>query len=198
MSWKAHHQNGRNFFIFFVLGVATFVIFLATAGDIWPQGQRNPAQAQQRLTQEVHHQLALLPRYTVFDNLAYRVDGDNVTLLGTVTEPVKKSDAEGAVKGIEGVAKVDDQIKVLPPSPMDDQLRRAEFRSIYGFAGLDRYGFQANPSIHIIVDGGHVTLEGVVDNQADKDAAGIRANAVPNVFSVTNNLQVQGSGSAGH
>jgi hyperosmotically inducible protein len=198
MSWKAQHRSGRNVFIIFILGIATLVVLLATAGNVWPQAQRNPAADSQRLAQEVHHQLALLPRYTVFDNLAYRVDGDTVTLLGTVTEPVKKSDAEGAVKGIEGVAKVDDQIKVLPPSPMDDQLRRAEFRSIYGFTGLDRYGFQANPSIHIIVDGGHVTLEGVVDNQADKDAAGVRANTVPNVFSVTNNLQVQGSGSSGN
>jgi hyperosmotically inducible protein len=198
MSWKSHHNDSRNFFIFFLLSLAVFLVMLATSGDALPQGQRDSAHEQQRLSQEVHHQLALLPRYTVFDNLAYRVDGDNVTLMGTVTEPVKKSDAEAAVKSIEGVAKVDDQLKVLPPSPMDDQLRRAEFRAIYGFSGLDRYGFQANPSIHIVVDGGHVTLEGVVDNQADKDAAGVRAKTVPNVFSVTNNLQVVSSGGNGH
>jgi hyperosmotically inducible protein len=197
MSWKSYQHHERNMFVFFILSLAVFMVLLVTSGDALPQDQRSPAADQQRLAQEVRHQLLLLPRYTVFDNLAYRVDGDSVLLTGTVTDPVKKSDAEGAVKGIEGVAKIDDQIKVLPASPMDEQLRRAEFRAIYSFNGLDRYGFQANPSIHIIVDGGHVTLEGVVDNQADKDAAGIRANTVPNVFSVTNNLQVAKSGSSG-
>jgi hyperosmotically inducible protein len=196
MSSKIHQHYHRNIFVFFVLSLAAVMVMLAPSGKA-QQGQRSPAYDQQHLAQEVRHQLLLLPRYTVFDNLAYRVDGENVLLTGTVTDPSKKSDAEGAVKGIEGVAKIDDQIKVLPPSPMDDQLRRAEFRAIYSFNGLDRYGFQANPSIHIIVDGGHVTLEGVVDNQADKDAAGVRANTVPNVFSVTNNLQVAKSGKNG-
>ncbi len=143
-----------------------------------------------RLTKEVRHELVMLPYYGVFDNLAFRVDNGAVTLLGQVTNPVLKSDAEKAVKGIEGVTKVTNQIQVLPLSSMDDQTRRAEYRAIYGFQGLDRYALQAVPSIHIIVDNGKVTLVGAVDSEADKNLAGVRANTVAGVFSVTNNLQV--------
>src|SRR5450755_4305128 len=133
----------------------------------------------------------MLPYLDVFDNLAYKVDGYNVTLMGQVTTPTLKSDAGNVVKRIEGVEKVDNQIQVLPLSPMDDQLRFAEYRSIYGHPGLDRYAMQAVPPIHIIIDNGKVTLEGVVGNQGDKDMANIRANTVSGVFSVTNNLRVE-------
>lgn len=154
-------------------------------------GQRND-KTQQNILREVRHQLLMLPYYTVFDNLEYKVDGDNVTLLGQVTRPTLKSDAESAVKSIEGVASVNNQIEVLPLSPMDDQIRRAEYRAIYGDAVLSKYGWSSMPSIHIIVKNGNVTLVGVVDNEADKNLAGIRANGVSNVFSVTNNLRVSG------
>jgi hyperosmotically inducible protein len=147
---------------------------------------------QDRLTREVRHELVMLPYYGVFDNLAYRIDGRTVTLLGEVTRPTLKSDAEHAVKDIEGVERVNNQIKVLPLSPMDDRIRIAEYRAIYGQTGLDRYAMQAVPPIHIIVDNGRVTLEGVVANQGDKDMAGVRANGVPGVFGVTNNLRVEG------
>src|SRR5881227_2752058 len=129
-----------------------------------------------RVTKEVRHELVMLPYYGVFDNLGYRVDGHTVTLMGQVTRPTMKSDAENVVKKIEGVEKVNNQIEVLPLSPMDDRLRIAEYRAIYGQPGLDRYAMQAVPPIHIIVDNGKVTLEGVVANQGDKDMAGIRAN----------------------
>lgn len=132
----------------------------------------------------------MLPYLTVFDNLAYRIDGYKVTLLGQVTNPVVKTDAEKAVKSIEGVEQVDNQIEVLPPFPMDNRLRRALFRAIYGFPSLQKYDMSVIKPIRIIVKNGHVTLEGVVDNQTDKDTAGIRANGVSGVFSVTNNLQV--------
>ncbi len=146
-----------------------------------------------RIAKEVRHALLMLPYYGIFDDLAFRVDGSTVTLLGAVNRPVLKSDAENAVKHIEAVSQVNNEIKVLPPSPMDDQIRMAEYRAIYGDPALStRYGYRALPSIHIIVDGGHVTLEGSVANEADKNLAGIRANSVPNVFSVTNNLQVEG------
>ena len=102
-----------------------------------------------------------------------------------------KIDAENAVKGIEGITKVINNIEVLPVSPMDDQIRRAEFRAIYSEPALHRYAFGPVPPIHIIVKGGHVTLEGVVDNQGDKNLVFIRANGVPGVFSVTNNLRVE-------
>ena len=152
--------------------------------------QRSEAKYREKLIKEVRHQLVLLPWYSVFDNLAFKVDGDKVTLLGQVTRPTLKSDAEAAVKSIEGVASVENNIEVLPVSPLDDQLRRAVYRAIYGDAGLSRYSIQAVPSIHIIVKNGNVTLEGVVDSESDKNLANLRASQVPNVFSVQNNLVV--------
>ena len=152
--------------------------------------QRSEEKYQERLAKQVRHQLVMLPWYSVFDNLAFRIDRDKVTLLGQVTRPVLKSDAETVVKGIEGVASVKNDIEVLPLSPMDDQLRRAVFRAIYGEAGMQRYANQPIPAIHIIVKNGNVTLEGVVDNEMDRNLANLRANQVPNVFSVKNNLVV--------
>jgi hyperosmotically inducible protein len=146
---------------------------------------------QDRLVKEVRHELVMLPYYGVFDNLAYRVDGGTVTLMGQVVRPTLKSDAENVVKRIEGVDKVVNQIEVLPLSPNDDRLRRAVYQKIYSFPSLStKYGFQAVPPIHIIAKNGNVTLEGVVDSEADKNVAGIQANGVPGVFSVTNNLRV--------
>lgn len=154
---------------------------------------RGPAN-QSAIAREVRHQLVMLPYYTIFDDLAFYVNGSTVTLVGAVTNPVLKSDAGNVVKGVEGVTHVDNQIKVLPLSPMDWQIRRAVFRAIYGDPQIgDRYGHQALPPIHIIVENGHVTLEGLVANQGDKNLIGIRANGVPNVFSVTNNLRVEGA-----
>jgi len=144
----------------------------------------------QRIQKEVRHELLMLPYLGVFDNLAYRVDGSTVTLLGQVTRPTLKTDSERAVKSIEGVEKVDNQIEVLPPSSMDDQLRRRLYRAIYGYPSLQKYALGVQQPIRIIVKSGRVTLEGVVDSEADKNAAGIRANGVSGIFSVTNNLQV--------
>ena len=144
------------------------------------------------ITREVRHELVMLPYYGVFDNLTFRVDGTNVTLLGQVTKPVLKSDAGNVVKRIEGVTGVDNQIVVLPLSPMDDGVRMAEYRAIYSDSSLTRYAIQAVPPIHIIVDSGKVTLEGVVATQGDKDLANLRAGTVGGVFSVTNNLRVEG------
>ena len=167
----------------------------SSAGAFSPQGknQRSEEKYRARLEKQVRHQLVMLPWYSVFDNLAFQVNGDKVTLMGQVTRPTLKSDAEAAVKSIEGVASVVNNIEVLPLSPMDDQLRRAAFRAIYGEAGLQRYAIQAVPPIHIIVKNGNVTLEGVVDNEMDKNLANLRANQVPNVFSVKNNLVVAGN-----
>lgn len=168
------------------------VAALANSAANLPEGA-NPQRSekpQEKLIKEVRHQLVMLPWYSVFDNLAYKVEGDKVTLYGQVTRPVLKSDAEAAVKGIEGITTVVNNIEVLPPSPMDDQLRRALYRAIYGEAGLSRYAEQAVPSVHIIVKNGNVTLEGAVGNETDKNLAGLRANQVPNVFSVKNNLVI--------
>jgi hyperosmotically inducible periplasmic protein len=155
-------------------------------------GQKEPKPTN-KLVKEVRHELVMLPYYSVFDNLSYKVEGDRVTLYGQVVRPTLKSDAENVVKSIEGVSSVKNEIEVLPTSPMDDQLRRAVFRAIYGENGLPRYAVASVPSIHIIVKNGHVTLEGVADNEADKNLAGLRTNQVPNVFSVQNNLVVSKS-----
>jgi hyperosmotically inducible periplasmic protein len=158
------------------------------------QDQReNSANAQERITREVRHQLLMLPYFGVFDNIAFKVDGYNVTLLGQVVRPSLKSDAENAVKHIEGVEKIDNQIEVLPPSTTDDSLRLALYRAIYGYPALEKYALGVQKPIRIIVNNGHVTLEGVVDSDADKNMAGLRAKGVPGTFSVTNNLQVVSS-----
>lgn len=144
----------------------------------------------QRIVKEVRHELLMLPYLDVFDYIAFKVEGYNVTLLGAVTRPSVKSDAGNAVKGIEGVEKVDNQIDVLPPSSMDDQLRLRLYQAIYGFPSLQRYALGVQKPIRIIVKSARVTLEGVVDSEADKNTAGIRANSVTGIFAVTNNLQV--------
>ena len=170
-------------------------LLCVSAGAQSDKDQRNKMGSgvsdQQRITREVRHELVMLPYYSVFDNLAYKVDGNTVTLLGQVARPSLKSDAEGAIKHIEGVDKVVNNIETLPTSPMDDQIRRAEFRAIYSDPTLSKYAWGAVPPIHIIVSGGHVTLEGVVDNDSDKNVAEIRAKGVPSVFSVNNNLRVE-------
>ncbi len=175
------------------------VLLLAAPGGLWAadkdkkhdmSGSMNMPQS--RLEKEVRHELVMLPYYNVFDNLSYRVDGGSVTLMGQVTRPTLKSDAENVVKRLEGVTQVNNQIEVLPLSPNDDQIRRAVYRAIYGDTALStRYGFQAIPSIHIIVKNGNVTLAGVVANEGDKNIAGIRANGVPGVFKVDNQLMVE-------
>jgi hyperosmotically inducible protein len=144
-----------------------------------------------RVEREVRHELVTLPFYGVFDNLAFQVDGGTVTLLGQVSRPTLKTDAERVVKSIEGVERVINRIEVLPLSPYDDRIRLAAYRAIYGNTALNRYALQAVPPIHIIVKNGNVTLEGVVANEGDKNIADIQARSVPGVFSVTNNLRVE-------
>jgi hyperosmotically inducible protein len=141
--------------------------------------------------EQVRHELMMLPYYGVFDELSFQVNGDKVTLTGEVTRPTLKSDAGNVVKRIPGVATVDNEIEVLPLSSFDDQIRRAELWAVYGNSALFRYNMGTVAPIRIIVRDGHVTLEGIVANQTDKNIAGIAANGVMGVFSVTNNLQVK-------
>ena len=155
-----------------------------------PAQTKPPANFTKRVQKEVTHQILMLPYYGVFDAIGFKVDGYNVTLFGHVATASLKSDAERAIKKIEGVEKIDNQIEILPPSPMDDRLRRQLYRAIYGYGPLQHYGVGSNQPIHIIVDRGHVSLEGVVDSATDRNLAYIRANGVPGVFSVTNNIQV--------
>jgi hyperosmotically inducible protein len=145
------------------------------------------------LSQEVDHQLLLLPWYSVFENLQYEVKGSEVTLLGQVLRDITKSDAENRVKRIEGVTKVTNNIEILPASPGDDRIRRATFRAIYGDPALEVYAHGSVLPIHIVVKGGHVRLEGAVLNEGHKTLAYTRARSVSGVFSVTNDLRIETS-----
>ena len=153
---------------------------------------RKNATGMSRIEKEVRREIVTLPFYRLFDNFTFRVDGATVTLMGKVSRPTLKSDAENVVKKIEGVEKVNNQVEVLPLSPNDDRLRLALYRSIYGHSVLQTLSVRALPPIHIIVENGNVTLEGFVANEMEKNIAGIQANSVSGVFSVTNNLRVEG------
>jgi hyperosmotically inducible protein len=174
---------------------AVLVVTLLSIGSLGFAQDRDQAsaKAQERITREVRHELLMLPYFGVFDNIAYKVDGYTVTLLGQVVRPSLKSDAGNVVKHIEGVEKVDNQIEVLPPSPMDDGLRRRLYRAIYGYPAMEKYALGVQKPIRIIVKNGHVALEGVVDSEGDRNIAGLRANGVPGIFSVDNHLQVVSS-----
>jgi hyperosmotically inducible periplasmic protein len=167
------------------------LLALATLGTA--QDAQLSAKSQERIVKEVRHELLMLPYFGVFDYIAYKVTGPTVTLLGQVVRPTLKSDAENVVKRIEGVEKVDNQIEVLPASPMDDRLRLQLFQAIYQYPALQKYELGVQKPIRIIVKNGRVTLEGVVDSEGDKNLAGMRANGVSGIFSVTNNLQVSKS-----
>jgi hyperosmotically inducible protein len=157
------------------------------------QGATGSQRMQDRISREVYHELVMLPQLTIFDNLQYKVDGNKVTLMGQVRDAILRDSAEKAVKHIEGVESVNNQIEVLPASGNDERIRREVARSLFNDERLFRYSMGSVPPIHIIVKNGHVTLEGVVNSEADKNEAGIRANSVPGVFSVDNHLQVQKS-----
>jgi osmotically-inducible protein OsmY len=174
------------------LGLALFTTTVIAQTTALPQQRQKlgGTEPTQRIAREVMHELLMQTSYTVFDNLAFRVEGNTVNLYGQVVSLGLKSDAEAAVKHIEGVEKVVNNIEGLPPSSDDDRIRRAEYRAIYGSDGLSRYSWGATPSIHIIVKHGHVTLVGVVDNTGDKTLADIQAKGVPLVFSVDNQLRV--------
>ena len=170
-------------------------------------------QAMLKLTQEVRKQIVTQPQYGVLDYIHFAIQGDTVILRGKASRPTLKSSVENSVKKIEGVNKVTNEIEVLPLSPNDDRLRAAVYASIYGHPALQRYtsnrggprgiasiariagGITNDPpsgyhAIHIIVENGNVTLTGVVDSDMDLALAGMRANSVPGVFSVDNDLQV--------
>lgn len=183
------------------LGICLVVSAAALASPVPQDNQQtvaaNPSvnpKSMERIYKEVRHELVMLPFYGVFDNLSYKVDPDGtVTLLGQVARPTLKSDAENVVKRIEGVERVVNNIEVLPTSMNDDQIRRAAYRAIYGNDVLSQYQMRAVPPIHIIVKNGHITLEGVVSRDMDKQIAGVQANTVHGAFSVTNNLVVEDS-----
>ena len=173
-----------------MLAIALLASVNTFAGRV--AAQKNSQSPNETIQREVMHELRMLNRYTVFDNIEFAVDGNRVTLEGAVVNPDLKSEAAAVVKTVSGVTEVQNNIKALPASNDDDRIRRAAYRSIYGDSQLTKYGFQSVQAIHIIVDNGHLTLEGTVDSEADKNIAGIRANSVEGAFSMKNNLLVRG------
>ncbi len=174
----------------FISAIALGALLASTA--LAADEREGANRSRDRLSREIRHELVLLPNYGVFDNLSFKVDAEGaVTLMGQVTRPLVKSNAENAAKSVEGVSSVNNQIEVLPVSAADDAIRLVTYRAIYGQSALNRYSLQAVPSIHIIVKNGNVTLEGVTATEADKNLAGIQAKSVSGVFSVTNNLRIE-------
>lgn len=186
-------KKGLNTFLATVLALGTTGLAFANSTDLASQQITSSADTrlEQRLSGEVRHELNMIPQFTVFDNLAYSVDGGTVTLFGQVRDAIVKDSAEARMKHLEGVERVDNKIEILPASFNDDHIRRRVALAVFNDPRLFNYGIQSVPPIHIIVKNGHVNLEGVVRTQAEKDDAFIRANGVSGVFSVQNNLQVE-------
>jgi hyperosmotically inducible protein len=181
------------------LGLLLATAMMISAGALaFAQSQGSGTQSsaadqrlQERVSREVYHELVMLPQLTIFDNLSYKMDGNNVTLFGEVRNPVLKGEAESAIKKVEGIGTINNKIEILPPSSSDDRIRRQVARALFSDDRLFPYSMGAVPPIHIIVKGGHVDLQGIVNSQGDKNEAGIKANGVPGVFSVQNNLRVE-------
>lgn len=167
--------------------IAALVVSAVSVTEVLGATPSSPSQA--RITKQVRHELVTLPYYGVFDNLAFKIDGNTVTLYGQVVRSVTRSEAQQRVARIAGVARVVNDIQVLPLSSMDTAIRQRTYRAIARTAGLNRYLMGTNPSIHIVVGHGQVTLEGVVANNADRQLAFMAANQVSGVFSVKNNLR---------
>ena len=151
----------------------------------------NGVEETEKTAKKIRKELVTLPFYGVFDNLAFKYEDGVATLYGQVVRPTTKKDAERVVERVAGVEQVVNKIEVLPLSSFDDQIRLAAYRAIYRQPGLDRLSFQAVPPIHIIVNRGHITLEGVVLNKGDATRAFLAANGVSGAFSVTNNLRIE-------
>jgi hyperosmotically inducible protein len=177
-----------------ILAIIAALAVAASAANGAPAASNDRGLGEQQIAQKVRKELVTLPYYGVFDNLAYKVEGSTVTLYGQVVQPITRKDAERRVARIQGVERVVNNIEVLPLSSFDDSIRLRTYRTLFNAGGLYRYAMGANPSLHIIVKGGNVTLEGVVANEGDSRLAYIMARSVPGVFSVTNNLRVEQEG----
>ena len=171
----------RNLILALAMGMASLPLMVGTA----------LGQEMSRVERQIRRELVTLPYYSVFDVLSFQVEDSKVTLMGKVTRPTLKTGAENAISDIEGVGEINNQIEVLPVSPNDDRIRLDAYRAIYYHPILSRYAIQAVPPIHIIVQNGDVTLEGVVNSEAEKTLARTQANGVAGAFSVTNNLRVE-------
>src|SRR5882762_2250118 len=176
------------------LTLIALLILSATVLVAAPESRNDQSGINSDISNKIRKELVTLPYYGVFDNLAYKVEGGTVTLYGQVTRPTTKSDAGRRIQRIQGVSRVVNNIEVLPLSSFDDSIRIRTYRTLFRAGGLYRYAMGTNPSIHIVVKNGHVTLEGVVSTIGDSRLAYITANGVPGVFSVTNHLIIEGQG----
>jgi hyperosmotically inducible protein len=175
-----------------VVALVAATVLAASVVAAAPAEQAGERAAFEQLAKKVRKELVTLPWYGVFDNLAYQIDGSTVTLSGQVVQPSTRKDAERRVRRLAGVERVVNNIEVLPLSPFDDTIRAHSYRALFGWnSPLFRYGRGANPSIHIVVERGHLTLEGVVSTEGDRRLAFMLVNSVPGVFSVTNNLRAE-------
>jgi len=188
---KTIYKSVAAMFAAFLLSTSIVAVSATTA-----RSETTSAPSDTQLSKSVRHQLRMLPYYGVFDNLAYQINGGTVTLYGQVVRPSTRSDAARNIARIEGVTQVVNKIEVLPLSSFDDRVRYQTFRAIANTAGLHRYLMGVNPSLHIVVNRGHVTLAGVVSNKTDRQLAYMAANRVFGSFSVTNELQVEGENNA--
>jgi osmotically-inducible protein OsmY len=167
-------------------------VLVAGAAAAASKDHSNVPATDEQIAKQVTHEILMYPRYSIWDDVNFRVINGQVELTGEVTQPVKKSDLGNIIQGVPGVASVTNDLKVAPLSPMDDRLRMQVARAVYGDATLSRFGMGSHPSIHILVDNGHVTLTGVVNTEMEKEIAGLRAQATGLSFGpVTNNLQVE-------
>lgn len=183
---KAHHAAGK----------------MAISNEIQVMGPEvSDAELQKKLVSAITYSRIGYPSQsslairdvTPFNAISVGVQNGVVTLGGHAADPVSADDAVSIANQTPGVKDVINDIQVDPVSPMDDRIRIAIFRSVYGFPSLNKYAIDPAKPIRISVQNGNVTLYGEVDSKADKDAAGIRANTVPGVFHVTNDLQVAGA-----
>jgi hyperosmotically inducible protein len=175
-----------------VIALAGALLLATSVAAAAPTEQLGERAAFEQLAKKVRKELVTLPWYGVFDNLAYQIDGSTVTLSGQVVQPSTRKDAERRVRRLTGVERVVNNIEVLPLSSFDDSIRVRTYRALFGFnSPLHRYGLGNNPSIHIVVERGHLTLEGVVSTEGDRRLAYMLVNSVPGVFSVTNNLRAE-------
>lgn len=177
-----------------IVAAVAVLVFVTSAAVAVPAQTVGQTFTTEQVLKKVRKELVTLPYYGVFDNLAYKVEGNTVTLYGQVVQPITRKEAEHRVERIRGVERVINNIEVLPLSPSDDEIRAQTYRAVFRTGNLYRYARGANPSLHIIVNRGHVTLEGVVANNADRNLAYIAASGVPGVFSVTNNLRSERGG----
>ena len=172
--------------------LAGALVLAASVAAAAPSEQAGQRAAYEQLAKKVRKELVTLPWYGVFDNLAYEINGSTVTLSGQVVQPSTRKDAERRVRRLAGVERVVNNIEVLPLSSFDDSIRVSAYRSLFGWnSPLHRYGLGVNPSVHIVVDRGHLTLEGVVSTEGDRRLAYMLVNSIPGVFSVKNNLRAE-------